>query len=65
MKIWIVVEIDGYGGDGLDCWCTFRDYSGLKVCYTEAERDKEIARIESIYAASAEVEEVTLKERLT
>ena len=60
MKLWIVVSIDMYNGDMNDCFCTQNDYAGLKVCKSEAERDKEVARIEEMYAHRAVIEEVEI-----
>ena len=60
MKIWIVVEIDHYGGDMSDCWCSFNNYNGLKVFKTEAEAEAEYKRLEGEFATSARIEVVEL-----
>lgn len=56
-KVWIVVEIDTYGSEHTTH--NARDYAGLKLCTTEAERDAEIARISTDSFAEYRVETVT------
>lgn len=55
-KIWIVVKIDHYGGDMLDCWCTFDNFDGLEVFRSEREaQDYANAYEKQTYAASAKI----------
>jgi len=60
-KIWIVVMIDHYGGDMLDCWCTFNNYDGLKVFHNEKDaQDFANTYEKNHYADSARIEQVEL-----
>lgn len=59
MKIWIAVHIDHYGGDMLECWCTFDNFAGeVKVFYDLASAEKyaeEYAK--DVYAGSVSIVE--------
>lgn len=62
MKIWVVVKIDHYGGDMLECWCTFNNFESLEVFTDKAAAEKYADEHEkSTYAGSAEVIEKEIK----
>ena len=55
-KIWIVVSINGYNGP----WAS--DYAGLKVFKTIEEAEAYADIVDSGYAMSTEIEEISLRD---
>jgi hypothetical protein len=57
IKVWVVSMIDCYGGDMSDCWCTFRNYNGVKVFTSYKEAEEFGTEHKQGFAADYEIEE--------
>ena len=61
IKVWIVVNIDHYGGDQSECWCSFNNYAGLKVFTDYDAAVAHSAEQDKGYAQGSEIEEVEIE----
>lgn len=61
IKVWIVSEIDCYGGDMLDCLCTFRNYAGVKVFTSKEEAADYAAELDKQFATDSEIDECEIE----